>query len=288
MADAGRAQGAASDRNTRWRAVVGTLIAAAIASCPAGRADASATAMSRLDQCAVIVTGTDMRSRPSGMARCLIQVLVKVSGDPTVADDPRAEEMATKAQDLAEDFVYFDRMSDVPMHDEQGSRDRPFDLVVHFDPLKIDRALAGLGRKPWRGARPVLVVGVTVADRRGDTYILSADGNAGERQRESLFAAGDLFGIRVVLLPEGRLTPGNTSASMLLARLADVNPSLMALPLAGELRWSEPDFGWVASWRLTQGSSATSWEVRGVSFDEAFRSGIRGAVGILSKAADVR
>ncbi len=32
-----------------------------------------------------IVTGTDMRSRPAGFARCLREVLVKVSGNPALA-----------------------------------------------------------------------------------------------------------------------------------------------------------------------------------------------------------
>jgi hypothetical protein len=34
-------------------------------------------------QARTIVTGTDMRSRPAGLAVCLTDVLIKVSGDPT-------------------------------------------------------------------------------------------------------------------------------------------------------------------------------------------------------------
>jgi uncharacterized protein len=40
-------------------------------------------------QAYAIVTGTDMRQRPWGMAQCLREVLVKVSGDPVLKDDPR-------------------------------------------------------------------------------------------------------------------------------------------------------------------------------------------------------
>jgi hypothetical protein len=44
-----------------------------------------------------IVTGTDMRQRPWGFAQCLREVLVKVSGDPRLKDDPRVIELAAHA-----------------------------------------------------------------------------------------------------------------------------------------------------------------------------------------------
>ena len=48
-------------------------------------------------------------------------------------------------------------MADIPLHDEQGTYDRPHKLTVTFDPLKIDALLAEFGDKPWRGERPVVV-----------------------------------------------------------------------------------------------------------------------------------
>ncbi len=248
------------------------------------RAHASEPApASELERCSVIVTGTDQRSRDPGLARCLLQVLVKLSGDPSVADHPRAAGIVADAPGMVEDFVYFDRMSDVPMHDEQGSRDRPFDLVVHFDPAKTDRALASLDRKPWRGARPALLAGVLVKDQRGGVFTLSADANAGERQRESLFAAGALYGMRVALLPESALPPAGATPVDFASLGAGIK-STAVVPLTGTLRWSDPDFGWVGSWTLTQDGKVDSWEVKGVSFDEAFRSAVGGAARILSQS----
>jgi hypothetical protein len=264
---------------------VAALWMLAIAVCASLSAQAAVTPPGAVDACAVIVTGADMRSRAPGMARCFLQVLVKVSGDTSVTLDPRAEAIGARAGDFVEDFAYFDRMSDVPMHDEQGSRDRPFDLVVHFDPAMVDRALVALDRQPWRTARPVLIVGVAVKDRLGGEYTLSADGNAGERQRESLFAAGELYGIRVALPPESALAPGSAADPQRLARMGNAIHSRGSVPLTGSLRWSEPDFGWVATWTLTLDDRVTSWEIRGVSFDEAFRSGIGAAAGVLAKAA---
>ncbi len=54
------------------------------------------------------------------------------------------------------------------------------------------------------------------------------------------------------------------------------------LPLLGRLVWSDKDLGWVADWRLASGGTSYDWQVRGVSFDEAFRVAMRGAAQILS------
>src|SRR6202047_5475437 len=108
-------------------------------------------------QANAIVTGTDMRQRPWGMAQCLREVLVKVAGDPRLKDDPRVLELAAHADQFVTSFDYVDMMAGIPKKDDQGSYDRPHKLTVHFDPSKIDGTLAELGAQPWRGARPVVV-----------------------------------------------------------------------------------------------------------------------------------
>jgi hypothetical protein len=245
------------------------------------RAETPAASGAALDQCTVIVTGTDMRSRPAGLSRCLLQVLAKVSGDPRLASDAHAQAATENAGDLVESIAYFDRMSDLPMHDEQGSRDRPFDLVVRFDPARVDALLASLGHKPWRTTRPALVVAIDVRDQRGGAFPLTADGIFGARQREALFAAGERFGMRIVLLPELGQPDGETSKAPLDRAKATIHDVPLAL-LTGRLAWSNADYGWVGTWRLQDGTSEASWEVRGVSFDEAFRNAIGGAAEVLS------
>ncbi len=245
------------------RCSVAVLIGLIAAWAQSGRA-----AEAGLFSCRIIVTGTDGRSRPEGLARCLSQVVVKVTGDPAVAGDPRAEAIVRRAPELVEDIAYVDRMSDLPHHDEQGTRDRPYDLIAHFDPERLTAALRTAGLRVWL-ARPALMVRATV--ERGGTFTLSADGDAGERQREALLAAGDRFGLRIVLPTEAQIASGTSP---------EVRGG--ALVLEGQLRWSEADFGWNARWRLP---SSDAWEVRGVSFDEAFRAGVGGAAERLSSQA---
>jgi hypothetical protein len=212
-----------------------------------------------------IVSGTVAETRADGLARCLRDVLVKASGDPRLLDDPRIDALEGKAADLVEDFAYVDRMSDLPHHDEQGSRDRPFTLIAHFSPPKIEAVLARLGEGPWQGERPPLLIRVTIRDRTGASFPMTADADADERLREALLGAADRYGMRVVLPP---------------AAPRD------GVGLTGALAWSDVDFGWNGDWRIAWDGSDYRWAIHGVSFDGAFRNAVLGAMAVLAGHSD--
>lgn len=250
------------------------MLALALAAAPAraqGTAtdEAAAAGTGDLYRAHTIVTGTDMRSRPDGLALCLLLVLVKVSGDPSLQDDPAAAAFAARADTLLQDLVYLDRESDIPHHDEQGSRDRPQDLIARFDPRAVDAALAALGRAPWAGARPPLLVRVRIVNAGADTP-LGADTDADERERRGLLAAADRYGMRVVLPTEAQNKQG----------IAPAVPG--AVTLSGTLTWSDAALGWVGAWQMAWQGRPHEWGISGVSFDDAFRDAIRGAMAILS------
>lgn len=213
-----------------------------------------------------IVSGTVAETRADGLTRCFRDVLVKVSGNPRLLDDPRTGALESKIAELVEDFAYIDRMSDVPHHDEQGSRDRPYTLIVHFSPPKIDAVLARLGERPWRGSRPHLLVRINVRDKTGNGFPMTADADADERMREALLAAAARYGMRVVLPPAGQSAP--------------IAPGGVAL--TGRLAWDDADFGWDGDWHLVWRGRDYLWSIRGVSFDGAFRDAVRGAMAVLS------
>jgi hypothetical protein len=52
--------------------------------------------------------------------------------------------------------------------------------------------------------------------------------------------------------------------------------------LSGTLVWTESALGWSASWRMAGQGKDYRWGVSGVSFDDAFRNAIDGALKILS------
>ena len=132
-----------------------------------------------------VVTGKDERNRALGFRLCFEDVLVKVSGDASIVSDRRFDNLASSAGQYVSTFSYRDRLEGKPVHDEQGTYDRPHFLTCYFDPQKIDSVLKALGRKPWLGHRPRPVMLVTVHGR-ANSGILSSDGAFDPDMREAL------------------------------------------------------------------------------------------------------
>jgi hypothetical protein len=245
-----------------------------------------ATETAALYQSGTIVTGQEEPQRLEGFVRCFEQVLVKVSGDPRLADDPRVATLAAEAASYVVDFRYRDRMEGIPVHDEQGTRERPHDLTVDFDPRKIDAALQTLGSGPWHGERPGLVVFAVVGNARG-AYVLASDGEAGRDMREGLAAAARRQGMTAGLPDEATLQAFGlipetlpTATSEALDDAAKASGGEIAL--RGTINWSSRDLGWVASWAMREAGRDFEWQIDGVGFDQAFRNGVGGAAQILS------
>jgi hypothetical protein len=267
---------------SRLCAAIAGLAAIAALGCGGARAGD----VDDLYQAQTIVTGQGEESRGPGFAACLEQVLVKVSGDPRLSGDPGVAALAGRAGALVAEFQYRDRMAGIPVHDEQGTRDRPYDLTVGFDPAKIDAALRTLRREPWRGPRPRVVAFVGVG-LGGTTYLLASDGRRGLDQREALMAAAARFGLPLALPDQAALAAAGLSYAGLPAvdlPSLDAAASTMGgdLALAGNLLWSEQALGWIANWRLAARGEGHHWQIRGVSFDDAFRRAMAGAAQILS------
>ena len=239
-----------------------------------------------LYQSTVFTTGQGEETRGSALGRALEAVLVKVSGDPRLASDARVETIGATAADYVDSFSYRDRMAGIPVHDEQGSRDRPYDLTVVFRPDGIDEALDALGSAPWSGPRPELLV--LVAVRNGSTeFILAVDGAKGRDMREAMAAAAEQFGMQTTLPKEAALAEagiaGRGGADLAPAALdALAIDSGADIPLSGTLTWSDADLGWDAAWRMTADGIPYRWQAHRVSFDQAFRTAVGGAAQILS------
>lgn len=233
-----------------------------------------------------ITTGVIEEHRPAALARCFIDVLVKVSGDPRLATDADAAKLADQAATFVRAFRYRDRLEGKPIHDEQGTRDRPHDFIVEFEPQQIDGALRGLGRQPWPAERPKLALAVSV--RFGElSYILTQDEPRGVNQREALDAASLQIGVPVTLPPGPELTAANLKAGELETTNLDKARELANrvgadLTMVGTMVFSDEAQGWIVDWQLYQPAGSVRWQVRGVNYDEAFRVGLRGAAQVLS------
>jgi uncharacterized protein len=233
-----------------------------------------------------IVTGQGEVNRQIGFKACLDSVLVRVSGDQRLPKRPEMAALRDKAGSFVAEFRYHDRLEGIPVHDEQGTHDRPHDLTCLYKPDVIDMVLASLGSKPWLGERPRLAVFLT-AEQGTRHFALTADEDRGQAMRESFANATGPLVMRIAF-PAASLLSGaglddktlhNADMATLdqLAKKAGADQAL-----AGSIVWSDKDLGWIADWRLAMGGKTYTWQVRGVSFDEAFRVAMRGAAQVLS------
>jgi uncharacterized protein len=270
-----RCQGAA-------RTVVRIFLASTLAWC----AGAMAAAGADLYRAQVIVTGQGEANRIIGFASCLEDVLIKVSGAERLAGDRRLATYKLKAKSFVKAFSYHDQFSGKPHRDEQGTRDRPYDLTVDFEEGKVDDILGAFGLKPWLSHRPRLAVFVEM--KQGPkNYIVTADGVQSDLQRDALLAAADRRGMDVVLPSAEVLVKSNLNG----VELKTVSSSTFAgvaaeqggeVALVGQLVWDDRKLGWATQWQMDWHGRMHRWQVHGVTFDEAFRRGIGGAAQVLS------
>jgi hypothetical protein len=259
------------------------LIALSLLLASRGRAGSATDDLYRAQ---TIVTGQGEANRLIGFAACLEDVLIKVSGAVQLAGDPRLSAYKASAREDVRAFSYHDQMSGTPTRDEQGTRDRPYDLTVEFEADKIDGLLAALGLKPWLSHRPVLSVFVDMEQGVRRT-IVTSDARQSDLQRDALAAAADKRGMRIVLLTTAALEKSGLTAAKLSTTPSATLVSAVAeqggeVALVGDLVWSDQELGWATEWRLEWQGKSYRWTLHGVTFDEAFRRGIGGAAQLLS------
>jgi len=265
----------------RGFAIIAILFAAVLACCTT-----PAVAAEDLYRARTVVTGQGEANRMIGFASCMEDVLIKVSGALQLAGDRRLAPYKSKARDFVSAFDYHDQFSGKPTRDEQGTRDRPFDLTVDFDKAKIDGVLKSLGLKPWLAHRPVLAVLVRM-EQGERKFIVTTDGAQSDLQRDALLAAAAKREMSIVLPTEAALAKSGVNG----AELGTMPPSKLAslaagqggeVALVGRLVWNDRELGWATEWQIDQRGRRHRWQLRGVTFDEAFRRGIGGAAQVLS------
>jgi len=268
------------------RVMTATFLAALLTLC----AGAMAATNADLYRTKVTVTGQGETNRMTGFAAALEDVLIKASGAEKLNGDRRLASYKEKAKDFVRAFSYRDQFFGKPIRDEQGTRDRPFDLTVDFEDGRIDDILKTLGLKPWLSHRPSLAVFVEM-EQGAKSYFVTADGSKSDLQREALLAAADKRGMNVMLPDEAALAKSNiTGAELRTPSFPALTPLATALGgevvLVGRLVWDDRDLGWATQWQMARGGQTHRWQMRGLTFDETFRRGIGGAAQILSGNGD--
>jgi uncharacterized protein len=236
----------------------------------------------KIYQATELVTGIEMEQRQIGFARCLRDVIIKASGNPALATDPRVTSLMEHAESYVAYYLYRDQYEGFHHHDDQGTYDRPFDLTVQFDTSKIDSLLYGLGEKPWTVKRPTLIPVIAVKGEDPPYRLehplssdLSTDDPIIADHRQSLQYFTDKYGINLTIPSAADIAawgPGGSRA------ILGANSVLVS----GTLNYRPSDGGWTGQWHLRWKGSDYNWGLKGSSFDKAYENLITGSVRILS------
>ena len=236
-----------------------------------------------------IITGQRDETRIPGFKAALLDVAKKVSGNQMLTAAQIETIVHGNIKLFVQDFTDRDRMEDIPIHDEQGTRDRSFELLINFVPSRVNAMLRSLGEKPWKETRPKVLVLVNVHNAIG-SYILTddEDDETGAEQREAFKAAAWQTGIPLILPLPPLLKTGNVDTKSLdqlsprqigdLGRIAQAD-----VVITGNLIWVGGPNGWKANWVLFDDKGEHRWQIEGINFDGAFRNAMRGAAQILSQ-----
>ena len=244
---------------------------------------ASAQPAGGIYQATVITTGSDSRFRNAGFAQALREVLVKASGEPRLAKDPRVDGMVPQAGELVAFFSYRDQMEGIHHHDDQGTYDRPFELTVQFDWLSVNATLARVGEKPWLDERPTLVPVILVRGHErpfNQTYLISDVEPAAAAQRDSLSYCAQKYGLSLRVPSLADLTIWNVRPREI-PRLR-ASSATNKFVVAGTLDFRLRTFGWVGMWKANWRGTDYAWGISGVSFDKAFDDLVAGVASIAS------
>lgn len=174
------------------RLVVSALFFIATFLVPVARADNDG-----LYAVTVIVTGRDnLAERSRGVREALPLVLTKVSVDANVAGRATEQGLIDDPESFVVDFDYRDRKEGIQISDEQGTRDRSFELTVRFDPEMVDAVIRELSARPWHGPRPEIGIELTINDWTS-RYRLTQVAEKGYGQRMALTDKAKALGLSV-------------------------------------------------------------------------------------------
>ena len=177
-------------------------------------------------------------------------------------------------------YVYVDQMAESSVTTNRVPYDRPYNLTVKFVPARIDKALADLGERPWRGKRPVVVPVLTVRGFNGVSHLLSAESPAGAEQRAAFADVARDFYMKVRFPAMAAFAAWGISTGQFPSLPSTTAPDDALV--AGTLEFQKMIPGWVGSWRLRWRGVDYTWGIKGVNYDQAFRDIVRGVLRVAS------
>jgi hypothetical protein len=238
-----------------------------------------------LYQAETIVTGRGDAERQRGFRSGLADVLVKLSGDADLVQAQGVQRMLARAGDFVERYEYEDRMRGIPIHDEQGTRDRPHYLRMTFRRASLAEALRALEVPLWSSNRPQVAIWLGIKDSIR-SYVLGSDSVFGHGQREVLQSVSRQRGIPIVLpalhsQAQPVITYDDLSVGNLQQLIVASAPYHAEALLFGTLVMGDQGY-WTLTWKLDWNGYVHPWQLAGVTFDVALRVALERAAWVFA------
>jgi hypothetical protein len=199
------------------------------------------------------VAGQDEAERTRAIGPALVSALIRASGDPTLAGDPRLPDVLAQAPAWLQNFGYRQETQTVA-----GAAPVVRDyLQARFDPAGVESALDALGRTVWR-ERPRTLLWLVIDD--GSTRRIASAAQVAALG--ALTRVATERGIEIVL-PQmdaedvARIDPDTLWGGPSSAGLAGA--SRYGAPVALIVRLAREGSGWSARFTLVDGGRPDDW-----------------------------
>jgi len=220
--------------------------------------------------------------RANATARALLQVIVKLTGNPQAGGNANVRRALASAGDYVVESATATAASDREGNTAVGGAPvYKTRLSVEFDPAAVDFLIAGAGLKYWTGARPKPLLWLAIDDGTGPRLVSAQQINV----VRPLAQRGLERGLRF-LLPSG--TPTEMAAANAIWNLdaAALQPLSARYrndtQLIGKVYRSRS--GWSGWWLLVQdGQEVSRWPVTDADPRKVIATGAEGAANALAK-----
>ena len=239
-------------------------------------ATVAATPVKDLYVVQVPVENQDREVRLEALKQAFEEVLVRVTGDGSVAGNPEAEALLRMAPSFVQRFRYL--RPEAPQQEEAPA----WMLRVVFDGRRIERALSERGLPVWGRDRPAVLAWVAVLDG-GRRYLIGEQSHEPEREvlRDEARRRGvplmfplldlqDQRQVRIADLVGGFEEPIDAASQ----RYASDAVLIGTVRRAGA--------AWLGRWRLREGDETARFESTADTLEGVLRQGIDGAASWLA------
>jgi hypothetical protein len=230
----------------------------------------------------VTLNSQSASERANATASALVQVIVKLTGNPQAGNNATIRRALGAAGDYVVESATATSASDREGNTAVGGAPiYKTNLAVEFDPAAVDFLIAGAGLKYWTGARPKPLLWLAIDDGSGARLVSAQQINV----VRPLASRGLERGLRF-LLPSGS-APEVAAASAIFALDAAALQPLSAryrndTQLIGKVYRSVS--GWSGWWVLVQGGAEVArWPVTAADPKRVIAAGADGAADALAK-----